>query len=252
MGTPCPRASSTALSISTLAPEAAISSISSYETTVELARLRNDARIGGEDSFDVRVDLAGGAERRSEGDRGRVGPTAPERRHVHRVPREALESRDQHDPSAIERLEHPHGRDLADLRLRVHRVGEDPGLRAGERDGLVTEVVHRHRDERAGDSLSGREQHVELAGVRVGRRRAGQLEQRVGRLAHRGDRSHDAHAPLARLDEPPRDVPDLLGVGDRGAAELHDDGLRGGLGRRVHGRDCGWLVGAIVAACRAR
>ena len=139
--------------------------------------------------------------------------------------------------------EHPNRRDLPDLRLGVHRVGQDACLRAGERDGLVAEVVHRHRDERARDALPGREQHVELARVRVGRRAARQLEQRVGRLAHRGDRSHDADAPLARLDEPPRDVPDLLGVGDRRAAELHDDGLCCGLGGRVHRRDCGWLVG---------
>ena len=74
---------------------------------VELARLRNDAGVSGEDSFDVRVVRTGRAERCSEGDRGRVGPTPPERRHVHRVPREALEARDEHDPPSVERFRRP-------------------------------------------------------------------------------------------------------------------------------------------------
>ena len=53
---------------------------------VELPRLRHDPRIGGENARDVGVDLARRAQRGRECDGGRVGPTAPERRHVHRVP----------------------------------------------------------------------------------------------------------------------------------------------------------------------
>ena len=53
---------------------------------VELARLRHEPRVGGEDARDVGVDLARGAQSRRECDGGRVGPTATERRHVHRVP----------------------------------------------------------------------------------------------------------------------------------------------------------------------
>ena len=195
---------------------------------VELARVRDDPRIGGEDAVDVGVDLAGRAERGGERDRGRVGAAPAERRHVHRVAREALVAGDEDDLAPVERLEHAHGRDLADLRLRVHGVGDDPGLRARERDGLVAEVVHRHRDERAGDPLAGREEHVELARVRLRRDLARELEEPVGRVAHRRDGRDDAHAALARLDEPLRDVLDLVGIGDRRAAELHDDGLGAG------------------------
>ena len=43
-------------------------------------------------------------------------------------------------------------------------------------------------------------------------------------------------AALVRLDEAARDVPDLVRVGDGRAAELHDDGLGGLLGRGVHER----------------
>ena len=53
---------------------------------VELARLRHEPRVGGEDARDVGVDLARRAQSCGECDGGRVGPTATERRHVHRVP----------------------------------------------------------------------------------------------------------------------------------------------------------------------
>ena len=123
---------------------------------------------------------------------------------------------------------------IADLRLRVHGVGDDPGLRARERDGLVAEVVHRHRDERARDPLSRREQHVQLARVRLRRDLARELEQPVRGVAHRGDGRDDANAALACLHEPLRDVPDPIRVRDGRAAELHDDGLDGWFSRCGH------------------
>ena len=55
---------------------------------------------------------------------------------------------------------------------------------------------------------------------------AREVEQLVGRVAHRREHADDAVAGLARGHEPPRDLLDLLGVGDRGAAELHHDGAR--------------------------
>ena len=65
---------------------------------VELERVRDDPRVGGEDARHVREDLAGvGAERRRERDRRRVGAAAAERRHVVRRRRDALEAGDEHD-----------------------------------------------------------------------------------------------------------------------------------------------------------
>ena len=72
---------------------------------LELSRLGDDARVGGEDARDVGVDLAGRAERGGERDRGRIGAASAERRHVHRVAREALEAGDEHDPAPVERLD---------------------------------------------------------------------------------------------------------------------------------------------------
>ena len=232
MRTPWLRASSTERSISTFAPDAAISSISSYETTRELARVRDDPRVGGEDARHVRVDLAGAAERGGERDGGGVGAAAAERRDLHRVAREALEAGDEHDLPLLERGADAVAADLADLRLRVRGVGEDPRLRARVGDGLLAEVVDRHRDERARDPLTGREEHVELARVRRGRDVAREREQRVGRLPHRRDRADDVQAAPLRVDEALRDVPDLLGVGDGRAAELHHDGVELGCAAR--------------------
>src|SRR5262249_50414532 len=56
--------------------------------------------------------------------------------------------------------------------------------------------------------------------------------QLVGRVAHGREDADDAAALLMRSHEPARDLPDLLGVGDRGAAELHHDEI-GAACRRV-------------------
>ena len=53
----------------------------------------------------------------------------------------------------------------------------------------------------------------------------GEIDQPVGRLAHRRDGADDPQAALLGRDEPARDVLDLLRVGDRRAAELHHDGV---------------------------
>ena len=112
-----------------------------------------------------------------------------------------LEAGDEDDPSLIECFDHAHRSDLADLRPRVHRVGDDPRLRAGEGDGLVAEVVYRHRHECTRDAVAGREQQVELARVWLQRDAAGELEQRIRRVAHCRDGRHHADALLARFDD---------------------------------------------------
>ena len=139
------------------------------------------------------------------------------------VGRDALEAGDEDDPVLLERLADAVGADVDDPRLGVGGVGDDPGLGAGQRDRLVAHVVDRHRAERAGDPLAGGEQHVHLAGDRA----VGDLQrlgdQLVGRLAPRREHRDDPVAGLAGGDDPPRGALDLLGAGDRGAAELHHD-----------------------------
>ena len=117
----------------------------------------------------------------------------------------------------------PAGAHLDDLRLAVHGVGDDAGLRARQRDRLVAEVVDHHGRERARDSLSDRDEHVELARVRRGETWPASVEQLVGRVAHRREDADDALARFARGDEPRCDALQLLGVGDRGATELEHE-----------------------------
>ena len=134
MRTPWLRAYSTLRSCSTPAPEAAISSISSNETTGELAGVGDDPRVGAEHAGDVGVDLADlGADGGGERDRGRVRAAAAERRDV-LGGRDALEAGDEHDAVLVERVADAVGAHVEDARLGVGRVGDDarPASRSGE------------------------------------------------------------------------------------------------------------------------
>ena len=104
-----------------------------------------------------------GAERRGERDRGRVRPAAAERRHVVAVG-DALEAGDDRDLAARDRRGDPVGAHADDPRVAVARVGEDAGLRAGQRDGRQAALEQRHRQQRDRDLLTRGEQHVGLAG----------------------------------------------------------------------------------------
>ena len=67
----------------------------------ELQRVGDDAGVGREHAFDVRVDLARPAECRRQRDRSRVGAAAAERRHLE-LGGHALEAGDQHDLVSVE------------------------------------------------------------------------------------------------------------------------------------------------------
>ena len=227
MRTPWFRAYSTERSWRTPAPEADISSISSNESDRELARVRADPGVGGEDAGDVRVDLADrGAERGRERDRGGIGAAAAERRDVEAVAGDPLEPGDEDDAVGLERLADAVGANLEDPGLGVGRVGDDPRLRAGERDGGVAHVVNRHRAERAGDPLADREQHVHLALVGTLGDLVGHGDEVVGGLPPRREHGHDLVARFARGHDPLRGAAQVLGLGDGRAPELHDDGFR--------------------------
>ncbi len=82
------------------------------------------------------------------------------------------------------------GLDVEDLGLGVHRVGDDAGLGAGQRDGVVAQLVDGHRHQSRRDALAGGEEHVHLAGGRVLGDLLGHLDELVGRVAsggHDGD-----------------------------------------------------------------
>ena len=137
--------------------------------------------------------------------------------------RDALEAGDEDDLALVERLVDPLRADLDDLRLRVRRVGDDPRLRAGQRDRLVAEVLDRHLGQRARDALADGDQHVHRARLRPVGDPVRQVDELVGRVAHRREHGDDAAALLLRGDDPARDVQQPLGVADGRAAELHHE-----------------------------
>ena len=188
---------------------------------VQAPGVRHDARVGGEHTVDVGVDLADvGVERGGERDRRGVRAAPAERRDVLRVRADALEAGDDRDVARGDRVLDAAGRDVHDPRLAVHRRGQHAGLRAGERLGLVAEGVDRHGEQRHRDALTGSEQHVELAPRRDGDDLLGEVDQLVGRVAHRRDDDDDVVAVAAGGDDAFGDPLDPLGVGDRRAAVL--------------------------------
>ena len=109
----------------------------------DLAGVRHDPRVGGEDAGDVGEDLADiGAQRGRDRHRGRVRSAAAERRHVAvdlvvallaHERAGALEAGDQHDLAGVERLLDALGAHVDDLGLGVRGVGDDARLRPGQR-----------------------------------------------------------------------------------------------------------------------
>ena len=189
-----------------------------------MRRLRDDAGVGGEDALDVGVDVTAlGAERRGERYGGQVGGPAAQGGDVV-LGGDALEAGDEHDLVAVERLVDPSRADVHDSRLPVLRVGDDPGLRACQRDGAVAEVVRRHRGERAGDALADGDEHVQLARIRPRGDLMRERDQLVGRRAHGREDGDDAVALLVRLHEPLGHAPEPLRAGNARPAELHHHG----------------------------
>ena len=182
---------------------------------VELLRLRDDARVSREDSVDVAVDLADiRIEGRGQGDGRRVGAATTERGDVAGVAVEALEPGDDDDRPLVEGFAQADGRDVDDARRAVLRVGDHSGLAAGERTRLEAHRVDGHGEQRHRDALTAREQHVELA--RGGDRRdlVGEIEQLVGRVAHRAHGDDDVVPRSSRVHDALGDALDALCVGD--------------------------------------
>ena len=219
---------------------------------VELARLRHDPGVSAEDAVDVGVDLADVCvERSGHRDGRRVGAATTQRGRVGGRG-DALEAGDDHDLSLLERLADAARADLDDPGLAVARVGEDPRLRAGERDRVPAEIHDRHRQQRDRDLLARGEQHVELAVVRQRRDPARELEQLVGRVAHRGDDDADLTARLGGRDHPPGDALDPRGSSDGAAAVLLHDQLRhrpGAYPRSARAYGLTWMLPPSIARC---
>ena len=113
--------------------------------------------------------------------------------------------------------------DLDDARVDMAIVGDDPGLTAGEADRIAAQFTNREREQGHRDSLAGREQHVELATLGVGRNLLRHRQQLVSGIAHgRHDDDHPM-APARRLHYTLGDISELADIRDAAAAVLLDD-----------------------------
>jgi hypothetical protein len=122
---------------------------------VELACIGHDARIGGEHAVDIRVDLACvGTEGGGERNRGRVGASTAQGRHVE-CSRNALVTGHDRDAPLVERVEHTARANIEDASLAVRRICHYPGLRAREGNRASPELHDRHRQQRHGDAFAG-------------------------------------------------------------------------------------------------
>ena len=170
----------------------------------QLAGPRHDARVGREDSGNIREDLgATGPEMDGQRDRRRVAASPSQRRDL-LLPRDPLETGHDDDASLLQLLPDPEGPHRQDARVGVVGVGHDPALGAGEGDGRAAQRLQRHGQKGHGDPLPGRQEHVQLAPDGAAADPPGQTDQLVRGLPHGRD-DHDDRVPgLPVGQDPPR------------------------------------------------
>ena len=184
----------------------------------ELCRVWHQARIGGINSIDVRVNLAKvSLQRCRECNRRQIGAAATERGDL-AILRLALETGDDDDVARVERVVNLLGRDVVDLRLRVNAIGDDASLGAGHGNRRLINGVQRDGCERNGLLFTRGEQHVHLAFARKRHDVLGQLDQTICHAAHRRNDDNNLVAALAIFCDAPGDVFNAVGIAHRGAA----------------------------------
>ena len=203
----------------------------------QLARFGHQARVRGVDTLHVRVDLAHRrTEGRGKGDRCRIRASSPQRRHVVRLG-QTLEARNDDDAAVVEfPLEAP-GVYRRDPGCAVHSVSADARLLATEAHDGLAERPDGHCHQRRAHQFARREQRVHLPEVRgagAGHDTAGQRDQVVGGVPHRGNHHYDPGPFPLPLADAPGNGTDSLGVREGTAAVLLHDGRTSGLPLACH------------------
>ena len=108
----------------------------------------------------------------------------------------------------------------------MHGIGHDAGLRPGERDGVVAQIVDGHGQQRRRDALAGGEEHIHLPRRRVLGDLFGHLYELVGGVAPGGHHRNHRVPGLARLDDAVGHPFDAGGIGNGATAELHHHDVR--------------------------
>ena len=187
---------------------------------VELARILDDARVGGVNAVNIGVDLAQvSAERCGDGDSGRVRAAAVEGGHVaHLV--DALEAGNDDDAAVVQLCLETVAGDALDARVRVVAVGLHADLPAGQGNDREAELLDSHGEQGHRDHLTGVEQHIHLASGRTLVQLGSLFDEVIGGVALSRNDDNDLVAGLSGAGDDVSDILQSFGVGDRGAAEL--------------------------------
>ena len=176
----------------------------------QLAGVRHDARVGREDAVDVGVDLADvRVERGGERDGGRVGAAAAERRHVRRRSRRPGSRR--RSRSCPRRAPRARGR------ARISTIRALPWLVSVTIPACepVNEIASRPRSLIAIETSAIEIRSPAVSSMSISRgcgsveTCARELDELVGRVAHRRDDDADLVPGRGRLDDAARDALDL-------------------------------------------
>src|SRR5262249_10267927 len=140
---------------------------------------------------------------------------------------DALEPGDDDDVPLFQGPVHARRRNALDSRLGVGAVGDDADLGARKTEGALAERVDRHRQQRNGNLLAGRQQHVHLTRRRVLTDLVSQLDQFIGGIAAGADDDYHLVAVLVSTDGTACRRPDPLRPRHTGSAELLYDQSQG-------------------------
>ena len=145
----------------------------------------------------------------------------------------ALEAGDDRDLLAFrETADQLFAVDAKDARRAVGRRRQDRQLPALPRARIDIEILQRDGEQSRGDLLAGRHHGVVLAGVVDAPLLQGRFapsDELIGRAGHGRNDDGDFVPGIDLALNVARDVADTVDIGDRGAAEFHNETGHGGL-----------------------
>ena len=190
---------------------------------VHAPRLRHDARIGGVNAVNVRIDVAAvGLDRRRDGDGACVRAATSERRDPPGFTVHALKARDDGDFTAAEAFDDARAVDRFDPRRAMRGVGVDRRLPAEPRARGHPRLLQRHREKPGRHLFSRGDDGVIFALVAKRRRLLAPGDKLIGLAGHRRDHHSDLTPSIHLALHMARDIVDAFDSGDRGAAEFHN------------------------------
>ena len=184
--------------------------------------LWNDPWVCRVDAFDIGIDLAySGPQAGRQSHRGGVRSTSTQGGHVH-VFGDALKAGHNDDIAFLKLSDDPFRFHLKDTRPPMGGVRPYSCLAAAEADRLLAHGPERHRQQGAGNELSGGQKGVKLAAVRVFIDLVCQADQAVRGLPHGGNSHDNLIALVPGCRDTPGDIPHLLSVRHRRTAVFLD------------------------------